>query len=103
MYNSNAVILSFGDKTTEDIYHGRDAKAARRISRSLRERIQIKLDLVNAAVSLQDLRSPPSNHLERLRGDLHGLHSIRVNQQYRLVFRFEEGSCRDVRCTDYHG
>jgi toxin HigB-1 len=96
------VILSFGDKTTEDIYHGRDSKAARRISRSLWERIKIKLDLVNATLSLQDLRSPPANHLERLRGDLTGFHSIRVNQQYRLVFRFDLGNYWDVRCTDYH-
>jgi proteic killer suppression protein len=96
------VILSFGDKTTEEIFNGRDTKAARRISRSLWERIQIKLDLVNATVSLQDLRNPPSNHLEKLRGDLYGFCGIRVNQQYRLVFRFEEGNCRDVRCTDYH-
>ena len=102
MYNRIAVILSFGDKTTEDIYHGRDTKAARRISRSLWERIQVKLDLVNATVSLPDLRSPPTNRVERLRGDLNGFHRIRVNQQYRLVFRFEAGNCRDVRCTDYH-
>jgi toxin HigB-1 len=94
------LILSFGDKTTEDIYHGRDTKAARKMSRSLWERIQVKLDLVNATVSLQDLRTLPAN-LERLRGDLDGFHSIRVNQQYRLVFRFEAGNCRDVRYTDY--
>ena len=95
------MILSFGDKTTEDIYHGRDTKAGRKMSRSLWERIQVKLDLVNATVSLQDLRTLPANRLERLRGDLDGFHSIRVNQQYRLVFRFEAGNCRDVRYTDY--
>jgi toxin HigB-1 len=95
------LILSFGDKTTEDIYHGRDTKAARKMSRSLWERIQVKLDLVNATVSLQDLRTLPANRLERLRGDLDGFHSIRMNQQYRLVFRFEAGNCRDVRYTDY--
>jgi proteic killer suppression protein len=95
------LILSLGDKTTEDIYHGRDTKAARKMSRSLWERIQVKLDLVNATVSLQDLRTLPANRLERLRGDLDGFHSIRVNQQYRLVFRFEAGNCRDVRYTDY--
>jgi proteic killer suppression protein len=96
------LILSFGDKTTEDIYHGRDTKAARKMSRSLWERIQVKLDLVNATVSLQDLRTLPANRLERLRGDLDGFHSIRVNQQYRLVVHFEAGNCRDVRCTDNH-
>jgi toxin HigB-1 len=96
------VIVSFADKTTEDIYDGRDTKAARRLPRALWERIRIKLDLLNAAVSLQDLRIPLSNRLEKLRGDLEGFYSIRINDQYRLVFLFEEGNCRDVRCTDYH-
>lgn len=101
MYNQ-PVIVSFGDKTTEDIYHGRDSKAARRIARDLWQRIQIKLDLMNAVASLQDLRVPPSNFLEKLRGDLEGFYSIRVNQQYRIIFRFEKNYCADVRCIDYH-
>jgi proteic killer suppression protein len=96
------VIVTFGDKTTEDIYHGQDTKAARRISRRLWERIQSKLDLVNAAVSLEDLRVPPSNRLEKLRADLQGFYSIRVNEQYRIIFRFENSNCHDIRCTDYH-
>jgi toxin HigB-1 len=96
------VIVSFGDKATEDIYHGRDTKAARKISRELWPRIQGKLDVMNAAISLQDLRVPSSNFLEKLRGGLQGFYSIRVNQQYRLIFRFEKNQCSDVRCTDYH-
>lgn len=102
MYNLYPVILSFGDKATEDIYHGRVTKAACKFSRSLWQRIQGKLDLMNAAASLRDLQAPPSNCLERLRGDLEGFHSIRVNQQYRLIFRFEKNHCENVRCTDYH-
>ena len=96
------MIVSFADHTTEDIYHGEDTKAARRISRDLRERIQMKLDVLNAAANLRDLQVPPSNRLEKLRGDLSGFYSVRVNQQYRLIFRFENGNCHDVRCTDYH-
>jgi toxin HigB-1 len=96
------VIVSFADGTTEDIYHGHDTKAARRISRNLWQRIQRKLDTLNAATTLDDLRAPPSNRLEKLRGDLQGFCSVRVNQQYRLVFRFENGNCREVRCMDYH-
>lgn len=96
------MIASFADHTTEDIYHGEDTKAARRISRDLRERIQMKLDVLNAAANLRDLQVPPSNRLEKLRGDLSGFYSVRVNQQYRLIFRFENGNCHDVRCTDYH-
>jgi len=97
-----AVIASFGDKTTGDIYHGRLTKAARKISPDLWERIQSKLDLMNAALTLEDLRVPPSNHLEKLRGEWKGYYSIRVNQQHRLVFRFADGACNDVRCVDYH-
>jgi toxin HigB-1 len=96
------VIISFGDKTTEDIFHGVASKAARKISQSLWPRIQAKLDLINASVSLEDLRIPPSNHLEKLRGNLSGLYSIRVNEQYRLVFGVADGNAVDVRCIDYH-
>jgi len=96
------VIVSFSDRTTEDIYHGRDTKAARKISRVLWERVQSKLDWLNAAVSVEDLRVPPSNRLEKLRGDLEGFYSIRINDQYRLISQFEASNCRDGRCTDYH-
>jgi proteic killer suppression protein len=96
------VIVSFRDKRTEDIYHGQRTKAARKISQELRDRIQRKLDLLNAAVSIQDLRVPASNHMERLRGDLEGLWSIRVNEQYRIVFDSDNGNCRDVGCVDHH-
>ena len=58
--------------------------------------------MLNAAESLQDLRSPPENRLERLRGDLSGLYSIRVNEQWRIVFRWESGSAFDVRTVDCH-
>ena len=96
------MILSFADKAMNDIFHGRDTKAARRIPRELWERIQVKLDSMNAATALLDLRSPPSNRLEALRGNFRGFYSIRVNDQYRLVFRFAGGSCSEVRCMDYH-
>lgn len=96
------VIVSFADGATEDVYHGRNSKAARRFSRQLWQRMQSKLDLLNAAITLQDLQVPPSNHLEQLKGDLKDLYSIRVNDQYRIVFRFAEGNCHDVSCQDYH-
>jgi proteic killer suppression protein len=96
------VISSFGDATTADIYHGNETKAARRIRRELWSRVQRKLDLLNACTSVEDLRIPPANRLEKLKGDLAGFYSIRVDQQYRIVFHFANGSCEDVRCTDYH-
>jgi toxin HigB-1 len=96
------MIVSFGDKTTEDIFHGHDTRFARRIAQVLWRRVQAKLDLVNASTTLEDLRVPPSNRLEKLRGQLAGLYSVRVNDQYRVVFRFMSGNAIDVRCTDYH-
>lgn len=96
------MIVSFADATTEDIYHGRNTKPARRIPNVLWSRIQMKLDLLNAASRLEDIAVMPANRLEKLRGDLAGLYSIRVNDQYRIVFRFSGATCSDVRCTDYH-
>ena len=61
-----------------------------------------KLDMLNAAAGLMDLRSPPGNRLEAMSGDLAGHYSIRVNDQWRIVFRWETGGPADVRLTDYH-
>ena len=60
-----------------------------------------KLDMLNAAHSLMDLRSPPGNRLEALRGNLRGMHSIRINDQWRVVFRWQEGA-HEVQIIDYH-
>jgi toxin HigB-1 len=96
------MIVSFGDKTTEDIFHGKDTKAARRIAQVLWTRVRTKLDMLNASTTLEDLRVPPSNRLEKLRGDWAGFYSMRINDQYRVVFRFIGGDATDVRCVDYH-
>ena len=97
------MIESFADGATEALFHGRGGSRVRRIPEQVRERAVRRLDMLNAAVSLQDLRSPPGNHLERLRGELRGLYSIRVNEQWRIVFRWESGSAFGVRIVDYHG
>ncbi len=99
---TETVIVSFGDVTTEDIYHGSDSKAARRLPKGIWVRAQRKLDLLNACTSAEDLKVSPANRLEKLKGELSGFYSIRVNQQCRIVFRFTEGQCAEVRCTDYH-
>jgi proteic killer suppression protein len=101
MYTAR-VIVSFGDATTADIYDGADTKAARRLPRELWERIQRKLDLLNACTMVGDLRVPPANRLEKLKGEATGFYSVRVNDQYRIVFRFADGHCQEVRCVDYH-
>ena len=61
-----------------------------------------KLLIIDAAASIDDLRVPPGNRLEALRGDLRGFHSIRVNDQWRIAFRWSEGNASDVRIIDYH-
>jgi proteic killer suppression protein len=95
------MIVSFGDKTAEDIFHGHDTKAARRLAQALWTRVQVKLDLLNASTTLEDLRAPPSNRLEKMRGEWSGFYSLRVDDQYRVVFRFAGGNALDVQCTDY--
>ena len=96
------MIRGFADKITEDLYHGKKSKDARRIPKSIWKVAQRKLDLLNRSMSLQDLRVPPSNRLEKLRGDLEGFHSIRINDQYRIVFVFRHGGAHDVQVLDYH-
>ena len=96
------MIRSFGDRTTEALYHARRGKATRRLPPDLRQAALRKLDVINAAHSLQDLRSPPGNRLEALKGSLTGFHSIRINEQWRIVFRWRAPDAHDVRITDYH-
>ena len=96
------MIASFADRATEDLYHGRPTSRARRFPVDVVAAALVKLDSLNAAASMLDLRSPPGNRLEALRGDMKGLHSIRVNDQWRLVFRWQGNDAQDVRLTDYH-
>lgn len=96
------MIRSFADATTEQVFYGEDTKAARRLPKTLWPLIRRKLDLLHAARDLGDLRQPPGNRLEALRGDRVGRHAIRVNDQYRITFRFEAGGAWEVRCEDYH-
>jgi proteic killer suppression protein len=96
------MIASFGDKLTEAFYHGTKHKDLRRLSPEIGNRILRKLDMVNAAYDVLDLRSPPGNRLERLKGDMAGLFSIRVNDQWRIVFRWQDGNAYEVRLLDYH-
>ena len=96
------MIRGFADQATEDLYHGKSSKHARKVPKSIWRVVQRKLDLLNRAVSLRDLRVPPSNRLEKLRGNLEGFHSIRVNDQYRIIFAFRDGDAYDVQVLDYH-
>ena len=96
------MIESFGDRVTSDLYHGISSGRVRRLPSQIREPALYKLDILNAAQSLDDLRSPPGNRLEALKGDYAGFHSIRINQQWRIVFRWQNSNAYDVSIVDYH-
>jgi toxin HigB-1 len=97
------VIVSFRDKGTEDVFDGRDTRNARKACPSDLVRVaRRKLDLLNQAAALSDLRAPPNNRLEKLKGDREGQYSIRVNDQWRVCFRWTESGAEDVEIVDYH-
>jgi proteic killer suppression protein len=96
------VIQSFADRMTRDLWNGLVNARTRRFPQALLPIAHRKLDMMNAAADLKDLRSPPGNRLEELKGDLRGHHSIRVNEQWRIVFRWTAAGPADVRILDYH-
>ena len=96
------MIQSFADTTSADLFRDRNTRAARRIPRVLWRAVQRKLTLIDAAARLDDLVVPAGNRLELLKGDQAGRHSIRVNEQYRVTFRWENGHAYEVRVEDYH-
>lgn len=93
------MIESFACKRTQQLYEGVGCAKAFRAFRRQAER---KLQLLDSATTLDFLRSPPGNRLEALRGDRLGQYSIRINGQWRLCFRFENGAAFDVEIVDYH-
>jgi len=97
------MIKSFKSEGTDDIYHGRMTREARKtIPQPLWGIAWRKLDMLNAAISLTDLKVPPANRLESLKGSFKGKCAIRVNDQYRLVFDFRNGDAYEVEIIDYH-
>lgn len=96
------MIVSFRDAATEALFNGEKGKILRRIPSEIRNVAARKLDMLNAANQLGDLRAPPGNRLESLKGTLRGRHSIRINDQWRIIFRWETGDAYDVEIDDYH-
>ena len=92
------MIHSFGDRRTHALFDDQFVRDFQGVARPAKR----KLELVNAAARLDDLRVPPANRLEKLRGDLEGFYSIRVNDQLRIIFRWIDGDAYDVRVVDYH-
>jgi toxin HigB-1 len=96
------VIRSFADETTADLFRERNTRAARRVPRDLRRAAQRKMKAIDVAARLDDLTIPAGNRLEKRRGSQAGRCSIRVNDQFRVTFRWEEGDAHEVRVEDYH-
>lgn len=87
---------------TEDFFHGRNTARARKVPQAISKTARRKLDHINSAAALFDLLSPPGNQLEALKGDLAGFYSIRINEQWRLIFQWRENDAYEVRIIDYH-
>jgi proteic killer suppression protein len=95
--------VDFADRATSDLYHGVGSKRARSLlPPGLVQRALDKLTVLDAAISLEQLRVPPGNRLESLRGDRAGQHSIRINDQYRICFRWTATGAAEVEIVDYH-
>ena len=93
------MIKSFGDRDTQRLF-GREP--VRRFPSNLQRTMLRKLVVLDAAEALVDLRSPPGNRLEKLKGDRAGQHSIRINDQWRICFRWQDGDAHEVELVDYH-
>jgi len=96
------MIRSFGDKTTKDIYDGINSRYARKLPTSLYAKIRRLLDQINSAPSVDVLKMPPGNRLEKLRGDLKGFWSLRITDQWRILFKWEGNDADEVKIADYH-
>jgi proteic killer suppression protein len=93
------MIVSFGDKETEKIWQG---QRSRKLPNQIQEIARRKLRMINSAIDLNDLKIPPANRLEKLSGDLRAFFSIRINDQWRIIFKWSAGNASDVEIVDYH-
>jgi proteic killer suppression protein len=93
------MILSFGDKDTESIWNGTRVK---NLPIEIQNAGRRKLRMLNNSQSIIDLRIPPSNRLEKLSGKLNDYYSIRINDQWRIIFKWSEGQSEKVKIVDYH-
>jgi toxin HigB-1 len=97
------MIRSFADEGTKDIFNGINSKQARkRLDPSLHSVACRKLDMIDASYTLNDLKVPPANRLEALKGTLQGYYSIRINDQYRIIFSWSQYGAENVEIIDYH-
>ena len=98
------MIISIADQTTQDIYDGSSSKKARKVPVHLHDKARRLMDQLDAAESLEDMKIPPGNRFEPLSGDLNEFYSVRINKQWRLIFKWDEAqkNAYDVYIDDYH-
>jgi proteic killer suppression protein len=96
------MIISFGNKLTSDLYAGLSTKETRSFQKDLQKTAIRKLAQIHAVFKVEDLGFPPGNKLEKLKGDLKEYYSIRINNQWRITFRFNKGNAYEVKIEDYH-
>lgn len=96
------MIRSVKDTTAQNIFDGLNSKAARKLPQELHRKAKRQLDLLNAVTRVEDLKVPPGNQLEALKRTLKGFHSIRIDDQWRIIFRWLDGNAEDVKIIDYH-
>jgi proteic killer suppression protein len=96
------LIISFSDQATEDLYHGYKTARVRRFPQDIIPSALRKLDMLARAHAIMDLRAPPGNRLEALKGGLEGYFSIRINDQWRVIFQWDGHDAREVAIVDYH-
>lgn len=93
------MIINFKDKETEKVFNN---KYSAKLPQDIQKRASFKLAMLDASVDLSDLKTPPSNHLEALKGSMEGKYSIRINNQWRICFKWEQNNAFDVEIIDYH-
>ncbi len=96
------MIKNIKGKTTQDVFDGENSKAARQLPKELHDRARDLLDALNAISRVDDLKAPPSNRLHKLKGDLKDFWSISINNQWRIIFKWDDKNAIDVEIIDYH-
>lgn len=93
------MIIAFGDKETEKIYNG---VVSNKLPRDIQEIARRKLRMLNNSINMIDLKAPPSNRLEKLKGNFKDFYSIRINDQWRIIFKWDNRNASEVKIVDYH-
>jgi proteic killer suppression protein len=96
------MIINFKNQCAQDVYDGANSRYARQLPKTLHDKARRLFDQLNAVTQVESLKVPPGNQLEKLKGNLKDYWSIRINKQWRIIFRWEAGHAYDVEIIDYH-